>query len=889
MSQLIIVESPTKAKKIRDYLGKGYKVLASQGHVRDIPGAKEIPAKYKGLSWARLGVDIENDFAPIYVVSEDRKKQIKELKSALEDAELVYLATDEDREGEAIAWHLLEVLKPEVPVKRMVFHEITKSAIQKAVETARQLDDNLVQAQEARRVLDRLYGYEVSPLLWRKIAQGTSAGRVQSVATKLLVEREKDRMRFVSAEWWDVKVKLEKGGTAFDAELASIAGRKLARGGDFDESGKLRKQDAQVWDSATAAALGEALRRGAFRVEGVEREAKTTHARGPFTTSTYQQDAGRKLGLRAQEAMRVAQRLYENGYITYMRTDSMFLSGEARAAAARLVEELYGKEYLPPSPNYYGSKKGAQEAHEAIRPAGTSFRHPDEVAAELGQGSIEARVYDMIWKRTLASQMAEERYTAVVATLSCDAPQGKVLAVARGRVTDFAGYRRVYVEGSDDPEAALDEREKPLPPLAAGDQAKVLDAVPESHSTTPPARYTEASLVAKMEELGIGRPSTYGATLETITSRGYAMLRGKTLIPQPLGFAVVQALEMLEPQLVDYGFTRDMEEELDKIAEGRLSRTAFLKGFWSGDTPGLQKIVTQRAAGIEPRAVCTIPIGEHAGQPVEMRVGKFGTYVQHGETRGAVPEGVAPDEVTVEAALQWIETSRKKDQPIGLHEGLPVYVRTGKYGPYVQWGDEPKEDEAPKPKTKVKRKKGEPAPPKAPKVKRVSLFKDMDPNAVALETAVQLLALPRSLGVDPKDNRPIRAANGKFGPYLMKEPIDDGKPEYRRLKKESELLTVTLEEAIASFAVQPQRRTFGRAAAAPREPLAVLGPDPASGKEIRILDGKYGAYATDGETNATLPKGEDPKALTLERAAALLAERRAKGPAKKGRGRRAKA
>jgi DNA topoisomerase-1 len=885
MTQLIIVESPTKAKKIREYLGKGYKVLASQGHVRDIPGSKEIPAKYKGLPWARLGIDIDNDFTPIYVVSEDRKKQIKELKSALEEAELVYLATDEDREGEAIAWHLLEVLKPEVPVKRMVFHEITKSAIQKAVDTARQLDDNLVQAQEARRVLDRLYGYEVSPLLWRKIAQGTSAGRVQSVATKLLVEREKERMRFVSAEWWDVKVKLEKGGTAFEAELASVAGRKLARGSDFDDSGRLKKQDAQVWDAATAAQLGEALRRGSFRVEGVEREAKTSHARAPFTTSTYQQDAGRKLGLRAQDAMRVAQRLYENGFITYMRTDSMSLSGEARAAAARLVEQLYGREYLPPSPNFYGSKKGAQEAHEAIRPAGASFRHPDEVAAELGAGSIEARVYEMIWKRTLASQMAEERYTAIVATLSCDAPQGKVLAVARGRLTDFAGYRRVYIEGSDDPEAALDDREKPLPPLAVGDTAKVLDAVPESHATTPPSRYTEASLVAKMEELGIGRPSTYGATLETITSRGYSMLRGKTLVPQPLGFAVVQALEMLEPQLVDYGFTRDMEQELDKIAEGRLSRTAFLAGFWSGSNPGLEKIVTERAAAIEPRAVCTIPIGQHDGQPVELRVGKFGPYVQHGDSRGSVPEGLAPDEITVDVALQLIETGKKKDQPIGLHEGLPVYVRSGKYGPYIQWGDEPKDDEAPKPK--VKRKKGEPAAKKAPKVKRVSVFKDMDPNAVTLETAVQLLALPRSLGVDPKDNRPIRAANGKFGPYLMKEPVDDGKPEYRRLKKESELLSVTLDEAIALFAVQPQKRTFGRAAATPKEPIAVLGPDPATQKEIRILEGKYGPYATDGETNATLPKGEDPKSTTLERAAALLAEKRAKGPTKKPARRRA--
>ncbi len=879
MSQLIIVESPTKAKKIREYLGKAYKVLASQGHVRDIPGSKEIPAKYKGLPWARLGVDIDNDFTPIYVVSEDRKKQIKELKDALKDAELVYLATDEDREGEAIAWHLLEVLKPTVPVKRMVFHEITKSAIQKAVDTARQLDDNLVQAQEARRVLDRLYGYQVSPLLWRKIAQGTSAGRVQSVATKLLVEREKARMAFVSAVWWDVKLKLEKSGTAFDAELSTIGGKKLARGGDFDAQGNLTRKDAQVWDETTARALGSALQQGSFRVEKVEREAKTSHARGPFTTSTYQQEAGRKLGLRAQEAMRVAQRLYENGFITYMRTDSMTLSGEARAAAARIIEQTFGKEYLPPSPNYYGSKKGAQEAHEAIRPAGTTFRHPDEVASELGQGTLEARVYEMIWKRTIASQMAEERYTSIVATLSASSPQGPVIALARGRVTDFAGFRRVYVESTDDAEAALDDGEKQLPPLSTGDTARVVDSIPESHKTTPPARYTEASLVAEMEKLGIGRPSTYGATLETITSRGYAMLRNKTLVPQPLGFAVVQALEMLEPQLVDYGFTRDMETELDKIAEGELSRTAFLKGFWSGNTPGLERIVTQRAESVDPRTICAIPIGMHAGEPVVMRVGKYGTYVQYGEARGAVPDGVAPDEVSVEAALQWIETSKKKDQPIGLHEGLPVYVRTGRFGPYIHWGDEPKEDEAPKPK--VKRKKGEPAAPKAPKVKRVSLFKDMDPSHVELQTAVQLLELPRSLGVDPKDNRPIRAANGKFGPYLMKEPIDDGKPEYRRLKKESELLTVTLEDAIAAFAVQPQRRTFGRAAATPREPIAVLGPDPVSQKEIRILDGKYGPYATDGEYNATVPKGEDAKTLSLERAAALLAEQRAKGPKKK--------
>jgi DNA topoisomerase-1 len=1000
MKHLVIVESPTKAKKIKDYLGADFVVEASFGHVRDLPqSAKEIPEQLKKLPWARLGIDVDRDFAAIYVVPDDKKAQIAKLKKLLQDADHVYLATDEDREGEAIAWHLLDVLKPKVPVSRMVFNEITKDAIQRAVKDARALDMHLVEAQEARRLLDRLYGYEVSPLLWRKIAPRLSAGRVQSVATKLLVEREKERMAFVSATWHDVDLELEKDGRRFEAQITSVGGRKLARGGDFDERGALKVADALVLSEANAAVLARAIDAGTLQVDDVRRDAKTSSPRAPFTTSTFQQEAGRKLGLRAQEAMRIAQRLYENGFITYMRTDSTGLSREAIDAARNLVAERYGAEYLPKSPRFYGNQsKNAQEAHEAIRPAGAVFRLPEDVAREVHP--IEARVYDLVWKRTVACQMADERYTALNVAFSgsfsgslggaaggalggtaagaaggasggsSGAGQreiGKLVVGAKGRTTDFAGYRRAYVEGRDDVESALDERETVLPPLSNGDRARIASAAPSGHRTVPPARYTEASLVKRLEELGIGRPSTYASIIDTITSREYAIARDKTLVPTWLAFAVVHVLELLEPVIVDYDFTANMELRLDRIASGELDRLEFLRDFWTGNNPGLKKVVASRGEGIDPRVVGSVPLGTHEGEPVVARVGRFGPYVHWKDSRATIPSSLAPDELNLARAIELLQTSQKSAAPIGLApDGRPVYIRTGRFGAFVQLGDEPPASEAPK--AKKGRKKAEPkstaagtaagakasvkasartaaktakaaaaagvaaaqseiaqagtaqaatpqsatpqagaaqtgttqagiAPAAAAQaataslpVKRASLFKSMRAETLTLDQALALLSLPRTLGADPRDGRKISARNGRFGPYLQKEPPPDvEKPEYRRLESEEQLLSVTLEEASALYAVEPQRKGFrGRGAGVAREPIATLGPDPATQRPIVVKEGKYGPYVTDGETNVTVPRGEDPKALSLERGASLLAQKRAAGPAPKRprRGRR---
>lgn len=893
MKHLVIVESPTKAKKIKDYLGKDYAVEASYGHVRDLPqNAKEIPEKIKKEPWARLGIDVDHDFAVFYVIPADKKAQVAKLRKLLEGVDHVYLATDEDREGEAIAWHLLDVLKPKVPVSRMVFNEITKAAILRAVEEAREVDMKLVRAQEARRTLDRLYGYEVSPLLWRKIAPRLSAGRVQSVATKLLVEREKERMRFVSAAWWDVDLTLSKSPAKFEAQITTIAGRKLARGGDFDDAGALKAKDAVVLDEPFAGRVEAALARAEFTVDDVKRESKTSSPRGPFTTSTFQQEAGRKLGLRAQEAMRIAQRLYENGYITYMRTDSTALSREAILAARDLVGERYGAEYLPKTPRFYGNQnKNAQEAHEAIRPAGSVFRLPEEVSKEVAE--IEARVYDLIWKRTVACQMADERYTSVTATLSTDAREiGRVQVAAKGRTTDFAGYRRAYVEGRDDVESALDERESILPPLDRGDRAQVLEAQKSAHKTLPPARYTEASLVKRLEELGIGRPSTYASIIETITSREYAISRDKTLVPTWLAFAVVNVLELLEPAIVDYDFTADMEKLLDRIASGELDHLQFLRDFWFGDKPGLKHVVAAKIDSIDPREVGSVRLGKHEGDEVVVRVGRFGPYVQWRDSRATTPTALAPDELTLSKAIELLATSQKAAAPIGHGpDGRPVFVKNGRFGYFVQLGEDPPPDETPKPKkSRAKPKKGEvAAAPAAPTVKRASLFKSMKPETLTLEDALGLLSLPRRLGVDPKDERPIWAKNGRFGPYLEKSPPPGvEKSEYRRVDSEAQLLTVTLEQAIALFAVERQAKGFRGRAATPQEPIATLGPDPSTQKIILVKPGKYGPYVTDGETNATIPKGEDPKSMGLERAASLLAQKRAAGPAKKKRPTRAR-
>ena len=740
---LVIVESPAKAKTIAKFLGKEWVVEASIGHVRDLPSsASEIPAAVKGEAWARLGVDVDHGYAPLYVVPSEKKGRIRELKAKLKDASALYLATDEDREGEAISWHLLELLKPRVPVKRMVFHEITKAAIQAAVENCRDVDASLVDAQEARRILDRLYGYEVSPVLWRKIAPRLSAGRVQSVATRLIVERERERMAFSAANWWDAAVVLEHRGVRFPASVAALDGKVLAQGRDFGPDGKLLAgRSVRVLDEPGATKLAAVLAGRSARVRKVEEKEYGSSPKAPFTTSTLQQEAGRKLGMAAKRAMQAAQRLYENGFITYMRTDSVALSAQAITAARELVVERYGKEYVPGAPRKWESKsRNAQEAHEAIRPAGESFRDPSEVETELGAGD-EARLYDLVWKRTVASQMVDARMKSVVATLDAElAGGGRAELVARGRTVLFDGFLRAYVEGSDEPESAngaRDEDESVLPPLAQGDETRVVEAKPAGHSTKPPARYTEAGLVQKLEELGIGRPSTYASIIGTILDREYVVKRAAALVPTPLAFAVVNLMTALEPALVDYSFTAEMEDALDSIASGELKRNDFLERFYRGKKPGLQKIVTERARAIDPRRVGTIPIGQQDGETIALRVGRYGPYIERGEARASVPEGLAPDEITIEKALELLATASQAEEPLGFDaHGTAVYLRTGRFGPYVQLGEDTGD------------KKNPP--------RRASLLRSMSPKTLTLEQALKLLSLPRAIG-DDVDGNPITA------------------------------------------------------------------------------------------------------------------------------------
>ncbi len=884
---LVIVESPAKAKTIAKFLGRNWTVEASIGHVRDLPSnAAEIPAAIKKETWGRMGVDVTKDFEPHYIVPGEKKKRIAELRAKLKDATELYLATDEDREGEAISWHLLELLKPKVPVKRMVFHEITQKAIDEALRNCREIDAALVDAQESRRILDRLYGYEVSPVMWKKIGPGTSAGRVQSVATRLIVEKERERMAFRSASWWDADVELSRGSARFPAAVVSVDGKTLAQGRDFGSDGKLTPgRNVLVLDEAAATKLATGLRGAEARVRRVEEKEYKSEPKAPFTTSTMQQEAGRKLGMTAKRAMSAAQALYQNGYITYMRTDSIALSDQAIAAARSHVEREYGREYLPSSPRVFrGKSKNAQEAHEAIRPAGEVFRTPREVEAEVG--SDEARLYDLIWKRTVACQMVDARMKSVAATFDVATKDGrKVELVSRGRTVLFDGFLRAYVEGQDVAESVeRADDEAVLPALAQGDTAQVAKADAAGHATKPPARYTEASLVQKMEELGIGRPSTYASIIATIQDREYVEKRGTALVPRPLAFAIVQLMEALAPTLVDYSFTAEMEEELDQIARGELGRLKFLGDFYRGNQPGLHKIVTEHIGAIDPKTICTIPLGSKDGDPVDLRVGRYGPYLEYRGKRATLPDGIAPDEIDVDRAIEIIETAKAADEPMG-HDasGLPVYLKTGRFGPYVQLGDDPKpppeEAEVPatsadgkaKPKKKAKKKAD-----LGPKPRRASLLKSMSPKTLTLEQALQLLTLPRQLG-DDVDGNPIVAALGRFGPYLMKTIPGAEKPDYRNLKTEEQLFSVTLDEARAIYA-QPKRGR-GRAAAPP--PLKEFGVDPNSGTPILLKDGKYGLYVTDGETNATLPKGTAPEEVTLESAARLLAERRAAGPSKK--------
>jgi len=840
--KLVIVESPAKAKTIAGYLGKDYMVESSIGHIRDLPNnASEIPAKYKEESWARLGVDTEHDFAPLYVVDARKKKVVSDLKAKLKDADELLLATDEDREGEAIAWHLTQVLDPKVPVRRMVFHEITKQAIEHALTETRDIDQSLVDAQETRRILDRLYGYEVSPVLWRKIMQGLSAGRVQSVATRLVVERERERMLFVAADYWDVVATFDPG--EFTARLAAVDGKRVAQGRDFSREGELKTPDAVQLTENDARGLAAALDGTSFEVTSVEEKPYTRRPAAPFMTSTLQQEASRKLRLSSQQTMRTAQRLYENGYITYMRTDSTTLSESALTAARAQARELYGADSVPEAPRRYERRvKNAQEAHEAIRPAGDRFRTPDEVKRELS--GDEFKLYDLIWKRTIASQMADARGQTVSVRIAGTSSDGRRAEFATaGTVITFRGFLLAYEEGRDDPTA--DAEEKVLPAMHEGDGLNATSLEPEGHSTSPPSRYTEASLVKALEERGIGRPSTYAAIMGTILDRGYVRRQGQALVPEFLAFAVINLLERHFEQLVDYEFTARMEDDLDEIASGDGARTAWLQRFYFGENGdnGLKDLVEKQLSDIDAREINTVPLPR---TDIVVRVGKYGPYLERGEQRQTLPEGIAPDELTPERAEEILAQSGQ-EQELGVDpdSGHTIAVRAGRYGPYVTElleGDE-------KPRT-------------------ASLLKTMSPETVTLEDALRLLTLPRTLG--ESDGEEVIAANGRYGPYVKM-----GK-ESRSLETEEQLFTVTLEAALALIA-QPKQR--GRRAAAP--PLKELGDDPVSGKPIVLKEGRFGPYVTDGETNASLRAGDTIEEITPARASELLQLRRKAGPPKK--------
>ncbi|MDQ3067602.1 MAG: type I DNA topoisomerase [Actinomycetota bacterium] len=843
--KLVIVESPAKAKTIAGYLGGDYVVESSIGHIRDLPNrASEIPENLKKEPWARLGVDVERDFEPLYVVDSDKKAKVNELKKLLKNADELLLATDEDREGEAIAWHLLEVLKPKVPVKRMVFHEITKEAIQRALGETRPVDQRLVDAQETRRILDRLYGYEVSPVLWKKVMQGLSAGRVQSVAVRLVVERERERRAFLSAGYWDIKGLFDPG--SFEARLAAVDGKRVAQGRDFTQQGELRSADLARLDEADVRKLVSGLAGATFAIRSADEKPYTRRPAAPFMTSTIQQEASRKLRFTAQTTMRVAQRLYENGHITYMRTDSTTLSESALTAARRQAVELYGADSIPEKPRQYTRKvKNAQEAHEAIRPAGDSFRTPKQLERELNRD--ELALYDLIWKRTLASQMADARGLTVSLRLGAATPDGSDAEFsASGTVITFRGFLAAYEESRDDDTEKEDER--PLPHLKPGDELRALELEPEGHATSPPARFTEASLVQALEERGIGRPSTYASILGTILDRGYVFKRGSALVPSFLAFAVTGLLEQHFTRLVDYDFTAKMEDDLDRIAAGDEERVDWLRHFYYGGAEGdagLHALVADLSE-IDARAINTLPLGEG----IVLRVGRYGPYVERGEERASVPEDMAPDELTIEKAKELLEAP-SGDRSLGTHPewGTEIAAKGGRYGPYVT--EVLPEGATEKPRT-------------------ASLFKTMSPETVTVEEAVRLLSLPRTLGADAEGTE-ITAQNGRYGPYVKMGT------ESRSLEAEEQLFTITLEEAKTLLAQPKQRRGRGEA----KPPLRELGADPVSGKPVVLKEGRFGPYVTDGETNASLRRGDDPETVTMERAAELMAERRSKGPAPK--------
>jgi len=826
---LVIVESPAKAKTIEKYLGPGYKVMASVGHIVDLP--------QKGLC-----VDVEKDFALTYEVT--RKDVVRDLREALQGASALYLATDEDREGEAIAWHLRQQLRPKVPVRRMVFNEITKKAITEALEQTRDLDLGLVDAQEARRALDRLYGFEVSPVLWRKVGPGLSAGRVQSPAVRLVVERELERMRFRSAAYWDLKAR-HPTTPAFESTLAAVNGRRIAAGKDFNEQGKI-VSDGRPLDEAGARALAAALAGRPFAVKSLDRRPTRSSPRAPFITSTLQQEGGRKLRLSAQQVMRVAQGLYERGYITYMRTDSTTLSTTALQAARAQIKELFGDRFLPAGPRAYARKsKNAQEAHEAVRPAGDSFRTPESLQGELS--GMEWKLYELIWKRTVASQMADAEGESVSLRLEALASTGERCEFsATGRTILFPGFLRAYVEGSDDPEAALDDQESPLPQLAQGAEVPVSEIAPQGHVTSPPARYTEASLVKRLEELGIGRPSTYASIMGALAAR-YVWKKGQALVPDWVAFVVTRLLESHFGQLADYAFTAEMEDDLDGIAGRERKKLDFLRAFYFGDgkRPGLKDLVNSGLKDIDPAAMNAIPIGAGPdGVEILARVGRYGPYLKRGDETAPIPDKLAPDELTVGKAVEILSTPRGGKLLGNDPGGLPVYVKSGRFGPYVQLG-EAKDGEKPQ--------------------KTQSLLRHLRPEAVTLDEALQLLSLPRPLGQGPSGDE-VLACYGKFGPYLTMGT------ESRNLGADDDgiVLRITLPEALAIFAQPRQFRGRGQ----PKPPLATFPEDAVSGKKVVLKEGKFGLYLTDGETNASLKRGDDPGDLTPERVAELMAERR---------------
>ncbi|WP_380158713.1 type I DNA topoisomerase [Kineococcus sp. R86509] len=897
LRRLVIVESPSKIDKISTYLGPGYQVEASYGHIRDLPQPSQLPDDVKKGPYGKFAVDVDHGFEPYYVVDDDKKKKVNELKRALKDADELILATDRDREGEAIAWHLVQALEPRVPYRRMVFGEITREAIQQAVGELRDIDDRMVDAQETRRILDRLYGYELSPVLWRKVRAGLSAGRVQSVATRLCVERERERMAFVAASYADVTGTFTADDGAFGARLSSLDGKRVATGRDFGDDGRLKSQNVAHLDVPAAQALVDGLAAASFAVRGVEEKPYTRRPAAPFITSTLQQEASRKLRLNARQAMRTAQGLYERGYITYMRTDSIQLSSQALSAARAQARELYGNEYVPEQPRAYASKsKNAQEGHEAIRPAGETFRTPAQVSGELRGDDF--RMYDLIWKRTVASQMQDARGTTATVRLGATTADGRDAEFsASGTIITFRGFLAAYEEGRDqtrDAETDSGDDDRRLPQVSAGDALRASDLATAGHETSPPARYTEASLVKALEEKGIGRPSTFASIISTIVDRGYVQYKGNALVPMWLAFAVTRLLEEHFPKLVDYDFTAEMENDLDAISRGEAERVDWLTKFYFGaDGPaggvvatppnpdgssggatalnGIKGLADDLGA-IDAREISTIPIGEG----IVLRVGRYGPYLEGpdretGELlKASVPEDIAPDEMTVDKAYELLTTQSEGDNVLGQdpESGRTIVARVGRYGPYVT---ELVEDEpAPEPPVEGAPKKR--AAKKAVKAKprTGSLFKDMSVESVTLEQALQLLSLPRVVGADPESGDEITAQNGRYGPYLKKGT------DSRSLESEDQIFSITLPEVLAIYAQPKMRR--GQVA---KPPLKELGADPESGQPIVIKDGRFGPYATDGTTNATLRKDDDPETVTLERAAELLAEKRAKGPVKK--------